>query len=117
MKTISNILLFAFFLFFASCKDSEGFLVQETNYIVASSKADCQGIGPQKCYLIKEKNTQDWQYLYSTIIGFKYEEGFEYEVLISEKEIENPPQDSSSIAYTLLKVISKIEKTSENLPN
>ncbi|TXD49900.1 DUF4377 domain-containing protein [Polaribacter sp. IC073] len=117
MKPIFNILLFAFFILVSSCKDSEDLLVQEKNYVVASSKVDCQGIGPQKCYLIKEKDTQDWQYFYSTIIGFEHEEGFEYELLISEKEVENPPQDSSSIAYTLLKVISKIEKKSENLPN
>ena len=115
MKPIFNILFF--FIFLVSCKDSEGLLVQEKNYIVASSKVDCQGIGHQKCYLIKEKAIEDWRYFYSTIIGFEYEEGFEYELLISEKEVENPPQDSSSIAYTLLKVISKIEKKSENLPN
>lgn len=56
------------------------------------------------------------EFLYSSIIGFTYDEGFEYKILVSEKEIANPPADASSIEYTLLNIISKVEKTSKNLP-
>lgn len=115
-KLKSILIIFITVLSFSSCEDSENILPLEKTYIVASKRVNCQAEGVQKCYIIKEKGTQNWQYFYSSIIGFSYTEGFEYELLISEKEIDNPPQDASSIEYTLLKVISKIEKTSENLP-
>lgn len=116
MKFKYIILIFTCVLFISSCENSENNFTQEKTFIVASKKVDCQGEGVQKCYLIKEKETQNWQFFYSNIIGFNYVEGFEYELVISEKEISNPPQDASSIEYILLKVISKIEKTSDNLP-
>ena len=99
-----------------SCDDDNSKEIKKT-LIIASKKADCVGFIPQKCFIIKENEQQDWKYFYDSISGFEYEEGFEYEILVSEKEIKNPPQDASSIKTTLIKVISKIEKTSENLPN
>jgi hypothetical protein len=110
------ILVFLFLSTIVSCEQNNDDLNQKT-IIVASKTIDCQGIAAQKCLLIREVDKQNWNYFYDSIIGFNYEEGFEYEILISEKEIENPPQDASSIEYTLIKVFSKIEKTSENLPN
>ena len=99
-----------------SCENNESSEIEKT-FIVASKKVDCMGLAPQKCFLIKEKNQQNWQYLYDSISNFEYEEGFEYEILVSQKEIENPPQDASSIETKLIEILSKIEKTSENLPN
>lgn len=104
-------------IIFTSCVASDNNLEKETIYIIASKKADCQGVALQKCFFIKKEQQENWHYFYSTIKGFNYEEGFEYEILVSEKQIENPPQDASSIAYTFVKIISKVEKTSENLPN
>lgn len=113
--TTSIALLFSLFLF-TSCEGEENSSVQQKTYIVASKRIDCQGVAIQMCFLIKEKNQENWQNFYSSIIGFSYEEGFEYELLVDERNIENPPQDSSSLEYTLINVISKIEKTSDNLP-
>lgn len=110
------LIIFVTVLCISSCEDSEKNLGKEKTYTVASKRIDCEGVATQKCYLIKKNGEQNWNYFYSEIIGFNYEEGFEYELLISETPIENPLQDTSSIAYKLLKVISIIEKTSENLP-
>lgn len=116
MKKIT--LLFMMIFSIISCEKNDVTTVEKT-LIIASEKVNCTVVGvlPQLCFLIKEESTQNWEYFYDSIIGFTYEEGFEYEVLVSEREIENPPQDASSIETTLIKVISKIEKTSENLPN
>jgi hypothetical protein len=102
---------------FLSCENNN--IIQENNktITVASKKVDCVGVGPQTCLLIKKENQESWTYFYDTIIGFEYEEGFEYEILVSERNIKNPPQDASSIETTLITIISKIEKPSENLPN
>ena len=99
-----------------SCENND-LITAEKILIIASKKGDCVGVGPQKCLLVKESITQNWEYFYDNISGLNYEEGFEYEIIVSEKEIENPPQDASSIETTLIKIISKIEKTSENLPD
>ncbi|APZ45780.1 hypothetical protein BW723_05485 [Polaribacter reichenbachii] len=98
-----------------SCEDNN-LITPEKTLIVASKKIDCIGVDNQKCLLIKETETENWQYFYSSIIGFNYDEGFEYVIKVSERRIENPPQDGSSIETTLIEVVSKTEKTSENLP-
>ena len=113
MKSI-NLLLVTIIVLFSSCNlDEEN---SEKTVIVASAKKDCVGAFPQECLLIKENEQENWQYFYDGILGFTYEEGFEYILVVSENEIINPPQDVSSIETTLIKIISKIEKTSENLP-
>ncbi|KGL62542.1 DUF4377 domain-containing protein [Polaribacter sp. Hel1_85] len=113
---IKRIILMFLLLSIASCEQNKENLIQKT-IIVASTKMDCQGLAAQKCLLIREEDKQNWEYFYDSIIDFDYEEGFEYEILISEMEIENPLQDASSKEHTFIKVISKIEKTSENLPS
>lgn len=110
-------IVFLIFIFstFISCENNEIITIEKT-LIIASQKADCIGVAPQKCLLVKESTAQNWEYFYSSISGFSYTEGFEYEVIVSEKEVENPAQDASSIETTLIEIISKVEKTSENLP-
>ncbi|WP_295940482.1 DUF4377 domain-containing protein [uncultured Alistipes sp.] len=84
--------------------------------IVASETADCVGVAPQKCLLIKEKNADDWTFWYSGIEGFDYEPGYEYVLEIRKVAVDNPPADASSLRYVLVKVVSKEKKTSEGMP-
>ncbi len=98
-----------------SCNDNN-LITPEKTLIVASKLGDCVGLDYQKCLLVKETETENWQYFYGSIIGFEYQEGFEYVIKVSERKIENPPEDGPSIETTLLEIISKTEKTSENLP-
>lgn len=99
---------------FISCENND-LTETETTLFIASKTINCIGMMPSNCLLIKEKKEKNWEAFYSTIKGFSYEEGFEYELLVSKKEIENPPEDASSIQYTLLEIVSKIAKTSDNL--
>ena len=68
---------------------------------------DCVGEAPQKCMQIKENPQDEYQLFYDQIEGFDYEEGYEYELLIMEENIENPPADASSIKWTLVEVVNK----------
>ena len=104
-------------VFLTSCPNETGILEVEKTLTVASKKVECEGVSTQQCFLIKENNQQNWEFFYDPINDFNYEEGFEYVVLVLQEEVENPPQDASSIKLSLIKVISKIKKTSENLPN
>ncbi len=115
MKKI--ITLFIVCISIYSCENNNIKFEDQTTLIIASKKVDCVGVGPQKCLLVKESDQQNWEYFYDTISDFNHEEGYEYEILVSEKQIENQSQDASSIETTLIKIVSKIEKTSESLPN
>lgn len=87
------------------------------NLWVASEKTDCVGVSPQTCLLVKEDiNQPDWHYFYSNIGGFQYEAGFEYELVIDKIPREVVAADQSSIAYHLVKEVSKTAKRSEGLP-
>lgn len=83
---------------------------------IASAQADCVGVGPQKCYLIKINDQQNWEFYYSGIEGFSYEPGNEYVIEVRKEEIPNPAADQASFKYVFVKEISKIKKESENMP-
>lgn len=74
---------------------------------VAPQLADCTGVGPQKCMLVKEALDDEWTYFYDQIEGFSYEEGYTYELLVEINTVDNPPADGSSLKYTLKELISK----------
>ena len=44
---------------------------------------------------------------FNTIAGFTYEKGNEYELLVKKTKLANPPQDSGSVKYELLRVVSQ----------
>ncbi len=99
-------LLFLFCLlpFLQSCKE------KKTVYI-AANLVDCQGVGTQKCMLVKENKNDKWEYFYDSINGFTYESGYEYMLEVEIASVNNPPADGSSLAYTLKKIISKTKKS------
>lgn len=85
-------------------------------YTIASANADCVGVAPQKCLLVKKGDAKNWEFFYSGIDGFNYEPGYEYVLDVKEEKRENTPADVSSIKYTLVKEVSKTAKISDNLP-
>ena len=76
-------------------------------FYVANHKASCTGLTSQMCYLMKNSPNGIWQNYYNDIEGFKYEEGYEYEILVNKKVIENPPADGPSFVYKLVNVVKK----------
>ena len=84
----------------------------EKTLFVAPFKADCVGVAPQKCYLIKKSPDAEWTYLYNEIEGFDYEEGYTYELRVAEHRVENLPADASSIKLKLVDIVSKTPATS-----
>ncbi len=74
---------------------------------VGPETVECEGEGPQTCLLVKEDPNAEYQYFYSGIAGFAYEPGYEYELLVQESPVANPPAGGSSIQWTLVEVVSK----------
>ncbi|HEX9652190.1 MAG TPA: DUF4377 domain-containing protein [bacterium] len=75
--------------------------------VVHHQKHACVGLGPQECLLVRKKENTVWSLFYDAIEGFEYTEGFSYELLVRVDEVENPPQDGSSLKFTLLELIKK----------
>lgn len=74
---------------------------------IGPEQVECEGAGPQLCYLYKENPSDDWLLFYDQINGFDYEEGYNYELLVAESRVENPPADGSSTMLTLVEVVNK----------
>lgn len=110
---MKNLIYLSMSLLFVLASCAQGDTVK---YTVASQTGDCVGVAPQQCLLIKKGDATEWEYFYSNIEGFNYESGYEYVLEVQESKLENVPADASSIKYVLVKEISKVAKTSENLP-
>ncbi|MBB4034382.1 hypothetical protein GGR21_000267 [Dysgonomonas hofstadii] len=108
----SVLFLFAITMFFASCGNSE----KTEKLTVASQLGDCIGVAPMKCLYVKKDGQTEWEFFYNNINGFNYEPGYEYVIEVKVDSVANPAADRSSLKYTLVKEISKEQKTSENLP-
>ena len=44
---------------------------------------------------------------FNTIAGFTYEKGNEYELLVKKTKLANPPKDSGSTRYELIRIVSQ----------
>lgn len=69
-------------------------------------KVPCQGESTQLCYLVKMQGQEEWEYFYDEIQGLDYEWGYIYTLEVSRKNIDNPPQDASS----LLTKVEQVQK-------
>ncbi|MBE9139799.1 DUF4377 domain-containing protein [Nodosilinea sp. LEGE 07088] len=72
---------------------------------VGPEQVDCVGVAPQQCYQVRYAPDEDYQYFYSSIQGFTYTPGYEYELLVQKTPVANPPADGSSIRWTLVDVV------------
>ncbi len=80
--------------------------VEKTIY-VGPEMVDCEGEGPQKCLLVKDSPDGEYGLHYFPIEGFAYEPGFEYELVIREETVENPPAGGTSLRWVLVNEVSK----------
>lgn len=100
--------------FMVSCATHKANKSNEYIYWINSSKVPCDGVGAGSCLKVQKGDTlnnENWQYFYSTIDGFDYQPGYIYKLIVREKKIdkEKVPADASSINFTLVKVIEKIQ--------
>ena len=76
---------------------------------VAARRVPCVGMAPQECLQVRRHADAAWELFYDPIEGFTHEPGFQYRLLVAEREIPNPPADGSSRAYRLLAVLAKVQ--------
>ena len=110
MKRYILTLLLAAFACTACDKDDE-YEIRE--WTVASQLGIAHGPHTlQPVLLVKANDDTSWRALYGGIEGFEYQPGYEYRLRIKAEQLPDPPQDGSSIRYTLLEQISKAPATS-----
>lgn len=86
--------------------------VAESLMRVNSYTVECMGEAEGTCLLVQEGDkigTEDWDMFYyeDSIIGFEYEPGYIYDLLVRKTPVANPPMDGSSIKIELVKVVSR----------
>jgi hypothetical protein len=90
-----------------SCTDEQ---VDIANMRINHFKPSAVALGPTLAFMSQEGTeigTDEWKFLYSEIEGFEYEWGYVYDLKVRKEQIENPPQDGSSVRYVLEELISK----------
>lgn len=86
---------------------------EQKTLFVGPNLIDCVGVGPQKCMQVKENPEDRWKLFYDQIEGFDYQEGYLYELKVSQETVANPPADSSSLKLKLEEIVSQTEVTTE----
>jgi len=92
----------------AACNTLQANASQEQKtFYIASYTRTCTGMYEMQCMLVREDPKGEWLNFYDQIAGFTYEPGYEYELIVGSREIPNPPQDSSSREYWLIRQVSR----------
>ncbi|MFT5915082.1 MAG: heat shock protein HslJ [Flammeovirgaceae bacterium] len=104
---MKKILYLLIVLLFTACSQTV-----EKTYWVNSLMVNCVGVSEMKCLEIQKSEQIEsgkWEYMYSGIEGFEFEEGYQYKLLVEAQQIpkEDVPADGSSIKYTLVKMLEK----------
>ncbi len=110
---MKQVILLTIISLFFSCSTKKELSTQPYVMWIKGIKVDCTGVGPMKCLLVqKSENIESgkWEYFYSEIEGFKFQNGTRSKILVSEKKVEDSqvPADGSSIKYKLIEVLEKI---------
>ncbi len=74
---------------------------------VAANRPTCFGVGPMLCLEVREPGAPDWTYMYHKPQGFEFSWGVETTIVVEETEVEDPPQDGSSIRRRLIEVLDE----------
>jgi hypothetical protein len=95
----------------ASCRSGTGLEVQLRMQVAPDSVTCVGALGPQQCLSVRELVGGDawggWQPLFESIEGFSHETGYLYDLHVARRTIRNPPADGSSVAYRLIRIVSR----------
>ena len=123
MEKVLNFLVLLLIISFGGCGEKEEDYAATYSIVVASEKRIVD-INPTSdvhlapCIMVKSKDlfyNDEWNPWNRNIEGFKYEEGYEYTLLV--KMFINKDLVDDNDSYKLYKVVSKEKKNSIGLPD
>ncbi len=108
---ITFVMLAAFSLSSCSSDDDNEDKVEQVTLYISAKTGTYQNV-PDNNYvegiLIKENGAANWKCVsFMEIMGFTYERGNEYELLVKKTTLVNPPQDSGNVRYELIRIVSQ----------
>ncbi|MEN8255971.1 MAG: META domain-containing protein [Verrucomicrobiota bacterium] len=117
-NTVGAMGCFAAALLFVACQDKgspDAAVVESATspeaevktLYVGPTMADCVGVAPMTCLLVKDSPDAEYGMFYDPIEGFDYVPGYEYELRVEVAERENVPADASALVYSLVEVVGK----------
>ena len=74
---------------------------------VDAHRVACTGEARTRCLRVRVLPDTSWRRFYDPIAGFTFEEGYRWRLEVERRRVPNPPADGSSLAYRLVRVISK----------
>jgi len=78
---------------------------------VKDHQVGCDGYeGTSRCYMVQKGaavGSDNWEVLREPIEGFRYEEGYTYDVKVRMELVPNPDTDQSRYRYQLVETLSK----------
>lgn len=77
---------------------------------IAPASITCVGMYERQCLLVRMDGDTEWVNFFESIKGFAYEPGYRYRLVVLARDVPNPPADGSSVAYRLLKLVSKVRE-------
>lgn len=80
---------------------------QVVTMFVGPELAECTGVAPMMCMMVKYTPEEEYTFFYDQIDGFTFEPGYEYELLVEVTQVANPPADASSLSYRLVEIVSQ----------
>jgi heat shock protein HslJ len=101
MRSILIVLILGVTLATAACSDDKLVLY------IGPQEVPCTGVGPRTCLLAREDPDEDWHFFYDPIIGFTFEPGFYYTLLVRRKRKREVVADESSLRWTLIRILAK----------
>ncbi|WP_196161329.1 DUF4377 domain-containing protein [Reinekea sp. G2M2-21] len=76
-------------------------------------KSECEGEMVLLCLRTKLSSDDDWSLFYDQIEGFNYKWGYSYKLRVKLSNLESPPQDASSVIYSLVEIVDEVSEHSE----
>jgi hypothetical protein len=64
-------------------------------------------VARMQCLRVRVLPDTSWRLFYDPIEGFTYEEGYRWRLDVERRRVSNPSADGSSLAYRLVRVISR----------
>lgn len=87
--------------------------LQEVINMRIRGEVDCEGTaGNTKCLKVQKGASigkEEWEMLPEPIEGFRYEEGYTYDVTVKIDAIPDTGDGTTSFRYTLVNVLSKVK--------
>ena len=60
-----------------------------------------------RCLRVRVAPDTTWRLFYGAIEGFTFEEGYRWRLEVERRRVPDAPADASSVAYRLVRVVSK----------